>query len=90
MLDDNTKTVKIAASGGLYQLHNDGMIWKFTGAPCAGSSCPGWQMLDNNTKTVDIAADGGAVYQLHNDGMIWRYTGPPVQREFVSRLATAR
>ena len=47
-------------------------------------------MLDNNTKTVDIAADGGAVYQLHNDGMIWRYTGPPVQREFVSRLATAR
>jgi len=80
-LDDNTKTVKIAASTDLYQLHNDGRIWKSTGEPCATYSCPGWQMLDDNTKTVDIAVDGATLHQLHNDGMIWRYTGAPCSGE---------
>jgi len=80
-LDDNTKTVKIVASSGLYQLHNDGKIWLSLGEPCATYSCPGWQMLDDNTKTVDITADGGALYQLHNDGMIWRYTRTPCSGE---------
>jgi hypothetical protein len=83
MLDDNTKTVDIAADGGaLYQLHNDGMIWRYTGTPCAGSACPGWHMLDDNPRTTEIAAGGGHLYQLHDDlfyqlhtdGTIWRYT----------------
>jgi hypothetical protein len=81
-LDNNPKTVAIAAAGGhhdqnLYQLHNDGWIWRYTGAPCVDDSCPGWQRLDNNTKTVAIAAAGAQLYQLHNDGWIWRYTGLP-------------
>lgn len=42
----------------LYQLHRDGKIWRYTGQPCSGASCPGWQMLDNNPRTVAIAAGG--------------------------------
>ena len=33
-----------------------GSIWKYTGTPCSGNSCPGWQKLDNNAATVRIAA----------------------------------
>jgi hypothetical protein len=29
----------------------DDTIWRYTGTPCSGSSCPGWTRLDNNTKT---------------------------------------
>jgi hypothetical protein len=48
MLDDNGATVQIAADGNdLFQLHNSGRIWRFTGTPCSGNSCPGWQMLDD-------------------------------------------
>jgi Domain of unknown function (DUF1929) len=56
-------------------------IWRYTGTPCSGESCPGWQKLDNNPKTVEIVAAGGhheqSLYQLHNDGWIWRFTGTP-------------
>jgi hypothetical protein len=56
-------------------------IWRYTGKPCSGDSCPGWQKLDNNPKTVAIVAAGGhheqSLYQLHNDGWIWRFTGTP-------------
>jgi hypothetical protein len=41
-----------------FQLHQDGKIWRFTGVPCSGQSCPGWQLLDNNTKTQEIVASG--------------------------------
>jgi hypothetical protein len=57
----------------LYQLHNDGSIWSYTGVPLTG-----WEMLDNNPATTMIASTSEAVYQLHNDGTIWMYTGPPV------------
>jgi len=57
LLDNNPRTVSIAAGGtSLYQRHNDGKIWRSTGTPCSGASCPGWQMLDNNGATVDIVA----------------------------------
>jgi len=52
-------------------------IWRYTGTPCSGNSCPGWQRLDNNPKTVTLASSGSALYQLHNDGWIWRYTNTP-------------
>jgi len=68
-LDNNPATVDIAASGGnLYQRHNTGLIWQYTGTPLTG-----WQQLDNNPATVDIAADGGNLYQRHNTGLIWQY-----------------
>ena len=77
MLDNNPRATAIAAAGRqLFQLHNDGTLWRYTGAPCTGSACPGWQMLDDNPQTAAAAA-GDPFYQLHNDGTIWRYTGVP-------------
>jgi hypothetical protein len=49
----------VAQGTGLYQLHRDGRIWRSTGVPCTGESCPGWQMLDNNPATIAIATSGG-------------------------------
>ncbi len=73
-LDGNRATVAIVADGGaLYQLHNTGKIWRYTGVPMTG-----WQQLDGNPATVAVAASGGHLYQLHNTGKIWRYTGPPM------------
>ena len=86
MLDDNIATTQIGAGGGkllqlhdglLYQLHSDGSIWRYDGAPCATNGCPGWQMLDNNPRAVAIASGGRQLYELHKDGSIWRYTGTP-------------
>jgi hypothetical protein len=62
----------------LYQTHWDGSIWKYTGAPCNGGYCPGWQQLDSNPATTQLAAIGGQLYQLHySDSSIWMYTGQP-------------
>jgi hypothetical protein len=64
----------------LYQTHWDGSIWQYTGAPCNGGFCPGWQQLDSNPATAEIAAGGGQLYQFHNgngDNSIWMYTGHP-------------
>lgn len=64
----------------LYQRHADGKIWFYTGTPCNGGSCPGWQMLDNNQQTVSIVAAGFPdpknliLYKRHRNGEIWRYT----------------
>ena len=74
-LDNNPRTVKVAAGDDLYQLHGDGSVWRSTGAACDGDSCPGWVRLDNNPMTADIAAAGSNLYQLHRDGRIWRSTG---------------
>ena len=72
-LDDNPATVDIVAAGGhLYQLHNTGRIWIYTGTPHTG-----WQELDNNPATTQIIADGDTIYQRHHDGRIWIYTGTP-------------
>ena len=82
MLDNNPATTMIVTDGDhLYQLHNSGRIWRFTGTPCSGESCPGWQMLDNNPATTMIAAAGGKLYQLHNSGRIWLSTGTPCSGE---------
>ena len=73
LIDNNPATAAIVADGDrLYQLHNNGRIWKYAGTPITG-----WQELDNNPATVKLAAAGGHLYQLHNSGRIWRYTGVP-------------
>jgi predicted Zn-dependent protease len=73
-LDNNSATVGIEADGNdLYQLHNTGSIWKFTGTPLTG-----WLELDNNPATVGIEADGNDLYQLHSTGSIWKFTGTPL------------
>jgi hypothetical protein len=53
-----------------------GAVWRYTGTPCSGNSCTGWQRLDNNPRTITVTA-GDSLYQLHNDGAIWRHTGTP-------------
>jgi hypothetical protein len=56
----------LAADGiSLYQIHNTGAVWRYTGVPCSGASCPGWQRLDNNSRTAAIAAGSGQLFQLH-------------------------
>ncbi|HXV06990.1 MAG TPA: hypothetical protein VD791_03110, partial [Burkholderiales bacterium] len=62
-------------SSTLFVARNGASIWRHTGTPCAGDSCPGWQRLDNNHKTVSIVSAGSRIYQLHNDGWIWQGTG---------------
>jgi hypothetical protein len=52
-----------------------GSIWRSTGMPCSGASCPGWMRLDANGGSVRIAAGGGNLYQLHDNGQIWKSTG---------------
>ena len=82
-LDNNPRTGMLAAGDQLYQLHtspvyqlhNSGWIWRYTGDECEGDTCPGWVRLDNNGRTKDIVAANRNVFQLHNDGKIWRSTG---------------
>jgi hypothetical protein len=50
-------------------------IWRYTGQPCTGGSCPGWLALDNNPASVAIAASNTTLYQLQETGAIWRSTG---------------
>jgi len=52
-------------------------IWSYTGTPCSGTSCPGWQQLDDNPATVAIVGGGSKLYQLHNTGKIWLSNGVP-------------
>ena len=63
--------------GNLYELHNTGKIWRYTGNSVQWQFVPGWQMLDDNPEALDIAADGDNLYELHKTGLIWRYTGKP-------------
>ena len=70
-----------AGTNQVYQLHKNGEIWRSTGQPCSGDTCPGWQRLDNNPSTKSIVAAGLNLYQLHKDGEIWRHTGEPCRDE---------
>jgi hypothetical protein len=56
----------------LFQLHNDGSLWQYSGTP------GNWVLLDNNPATTSMVARGGTLYQMHADGSIWKYTGPPM------------
>jgi V8-like Glu-specific endopeptidase len=63
------------AIGNALPTSSVGFVWRYTGTPCSGESCPGWQLLDNNAATLRISAAGNNLYQLHNSGRIWRFTG---------------
>ena len=75
--NNNARVLNTTAATVATFRNPDGTIWRYTGTPCSGNACPGWQALDNNPKTVNIVAADSSLYQLHNDGMIWRYTGTP-------------
>lgn len=73
LLDNNAATVSaVSDAGNLYQLHNTGKIWRYTGPPMTG-----WQEIDNNPASIKIITSAGYLYQLHNTGRIWKYTGVP-------------
>jgi hypothetical protein len=65
------------SDGRLYQIHRDRKIWRFTGTPCVGERCGGWELLDRNPASMTIVASGGELYQLHRGGRVWQYTGTP-------------
>jgi hypothetical protein len=53
---DTPTTAAIEQVETVFQRHNDGKVFRWTGAPCSGTSCTGWVMLDNNPGTVEISA----------------------------------
>jgi hypothetical protein len=57
----------------VYQLHDDGTIWRYTGTPLTG-----WQLIDQNPAGIEIFTTSTDVFQLHTTGRLWRYTGPPI------------
>ena len=57
----------------LYQLHETGNIFQYTGTPLTG-----WLELDNNPATKAIAAFNASLCQLHSSGVIFVYTGTPL------------
>ena len=65
----------VASGGQLYQLHNNGRIWRYTGTPITG-----WQLIGDNPLTIQIAASNSSpgLFQLHRTGDIWRYDGTPI------------
>jgi hypothetical protein len=78
MIDNNANTAQIVSGAGeLYQMWHSGAIWRYTGSPCSGSNCPGWELLDNNAATIEIVASGSSLYQRHKSGAVWQYTGTP-------------
>ena len=65
-IGDNINTVAIAAGGdSLYELHNNGHIWRYDGT---------WKQLDNNPATKQIIAAGDDLYQIRDNGYILKYT----------------
>lgn len=83
LIDNNPKTIQIVEGpAGLFQLHNDGQMWKWTGQPCNGSSCPHWVMIDNNPATKKILlVDSLGLFQLHDSGAVWEWNGQPCDGE---------
>jgi hypothetical protein len=61
MIDNNPLTVALVAGNGrLHQMHRGGRLWRYTGTPCSGDSCPGWQLIDNNTATEAMVSGTAA------------------------------
>ena len=72
-LDNNNESVRIDATGtNLYQLWNNGNVYKYDGTPCS-STCPGWKRLFDDPNTWEIVAGGNHLYQYEDDGKLWEY-----------------
>ena len=76
-LDNSRTTQSLAASDAtLYQLRENGAIFRSTNAACKSTFCDdGWTPLDRNPLTIAIAAGAGVLHQLRSNGTIWRFTG---------------
>ena len=85
-LDKNPVTIAIAAagSGQLYQLQDNGSIWRYTGRVCNPGCQETWERLNNNPATARIIASGDELYMWQNNGSLWRYTGMPCNSDVCS------
>jgi hypothetical protein len=67
LIDENPATIAIVADGGdLYQLHDSGAVWKYSGTPKV------WQLL-SEPGGIELAAAGGNLYKLHPYGDLFKY-----------------
>ena len=64
-----------AAAPLVYELHTTGSVWGYTGTPCNGQVCSGWEMLNDDPKAVQIAAGAGTLYQMDSDSTVWQWNG---------------
>jgi hypothetical protein len=93
--DNGMGANSIFPNGSLFQLHNDGSIWSYTGTPCNAGHCPGWKQLDFDPSVTAIvaapASANGRLYKLRNDGSIWELHSPFnwVQRDSRKAIAIA-
>lgn len=75
-IDRNGRTTSVAATQDkIFQLHDNGLIWRWKGLPCADGGCPYWAMIDNNRHSVAIVGNDDTLFQLHNNGSVWRWKG---------------
>jgi hypothetical protein len=76
MIDGNPATTSIVGGqNGLYQLHNDGKVYRWCGpVPIAG--CPGWALLDQSPDPTVMITAGNGLYQMRKSGAILYYTDP--------------
>ena len=84
ILNNGLRSTAIGDAPLLYQLHNTGKIFRYTGTPCNGNSCPGWQMLDNDLRNRRIVAGGETFYRmtirpthLGSVRRLYKFTGAP-------------
>jgi hypothetical protein len=68
-----TAGTTLEAQDPIFELHNTGSIWQFTGQPCSSGHCPGWKLVDSNPHTVSITATQDTLYQIHDDQSLWGY-----------------
>src|SRR6266508_4758351 len=81
-------TIDIVASGGhLYQRHNDGRIWIYTGTPHIWLAGP-----RHRPGTVQIVADGDGPLPATRHGAMWGLHGTPHTglRQLDASLAAAQ
>lgn len=55
----------------------DATLRRYTGVPCSGSSCTGWQPIDDDREIAQTVASVGSIYKLRTSGEIDVYTGTP-------------
>src|SRR5215813_2084590 len=78
MLDNNPATIAIVGGNihskkrgaALYQMRDNGHIFRFTRTSCNDNGCPGWVMIDNNSNSGRLSygsVSNSGLYKIHAD-----------------------
>ena len=71
-IDRNPRTTEITATeDAIFQLHDNGDIWRWRGEICNSTSCPHWDKIDSNSQSISIVAGHTNLFQLHENGAIF-------------------